>query len=226
MAGGEEHILADAYVDKAASYFEGARADYVSALPKGPTARIIELGCGAGGTGRLALERGKAGYYLGIEAFEPMAARARTVLSRVVVGDIERMELPSDVGLFDALILSEVLEHLASPEQALAKLARTLKPGAMVFASSPNISHWRNIINLIQGRFDYEKSGMMDYTHLKWFTPASFRRLFEDAGFDVTTVEPLNPVRRSVSLLTRFVPSLASMTYFQINLHGRYGRIG
>lgn len=222
MTDTEAHVLSGAYEEKADAYFESPRADYVYFLPANPDARVIELGCGSGATGRLALAEGKAGYYVGIEAFEPMAAKARTVLDRVLVGDVERMALPADLGQFDALIMSEVLEHLTAPEQTLQKLARVLKPDAYVFASSPNISHWSNIRNLLRGRFEYTESGMMDYTHLKWFTPSSFRKMFKDAGFEVTRLEPLVAPRRIIRLLMKIFPGFASLAYFQINLHGRY----
>ena len=96
------------YREKAADYFGAARRDYVDAMPSDRTAAILELGCGAGGTGALALQRGKAGTYVGIELVEPMAEQARGVLTTVHQGDVETIELPYAPGAFDALVCSEV----------------------------------------------------------------------------------------------------------------------
>jgi SAM-dependent methyltransferase len=220
MAVMEAHpLIGDYDAKREISYFGNARADYVGALSGGGLS-ILELGCGNGATGALALREGKARCYVGIELFPEVAAEAGRVLTKVHCGDIEQMEIPYGPGTFDGLILSEVLEHLLDPQAVLQRLVRTLKPGAVVLASSPNICHWRNLVNLGRGRFRYTDSGMMDRTHLRWFTPESFRELFEGAGVVVDRLAPLNALRAWERLImkTQFAP----LMYYQINLHGRY----
>jgi SAM-dependent methyltransferase len=209
------------YEAKPQSYYTKPRADYVELLPEDPNASILELGCGDGATGALALRNGKCGSYVGIEMFVPMAERARQVLTSVHVGNVENMELPYAAASFDALILSEVLEHLVDPQAVLNRLAVLLRPGALVFASSPNIAHWSNIKGLCLGRFEYTESGMMDRTHLRWFTPASFAAMFEAAGVKVDRVAPLNRLGRRAKLL-RFLLGrrFDAVWFYQINLHG------
>ena len=220
MTSGSHQTLSKSYLAKEESYYTGAREDYVELLPTNPSARVLELGCGNGATGELALRLGKAGFYLGIEAFEPMAARARGVLTEVIQGDVEHVDLPLLPASFDALIASEVFEHLTDPSATLDRLVKALKPGALVMASSPNIAHWSNVLSLIRGRFEYTDSGMMDKTHLRWFTPDSFRQMFADAGINVTYCEPLQRPGRLTRLILRLIPKLKHMTYYQINLHG------
>ncbi|MDE2403593.1 MAG: class I SAM-dependent methyltransferase [Sphingomonadales bacterium] len=222
MPAGENHLLHDAYDEKQGTYFDNPRRDYVDRLARNGDAAILELGCGTGATGGLALAKGKAGRYVGIELFAPAAAAAERVLTTVHCGDIETMTLPYGPDTFDALILSEVLEHLVDPEAVLRRLVATLKHGARVFASSPNVCHWRNVVNLARGRFRYAEAGMMDRTHLRWFTPESFRQLFEDVGVVVDRLAPLNRLRRIERLIGALVPPLAPLLYFQIDLHGRY----
>jgi SAM-dependent methyltransferase len=220
MPDDREHALDSDYASKDTSYFGNPRFDYVALLPTNPDAAVLELGCGNGATGRLALRDRKAGRYVGIELSAAMADEAARGLSTVHCGDIERMTLPYGTGTFDALILSEVLEHLVKPEAVLRQLVATLKPGALVLASSPNICHWKNIVELARGRFRYADSGMMDRTHLRWFTPESFRELFENAGVTVDTLAPfnrLNLVERSISKVLR---PLRPLMYYQINMHG------
>lgn len=189
------HSLAAIYDDKPRNYFGGARQDLVDLLETGPTAAVLELGCSAGGTGRAVLAAGKAARYVGLELSEEAAFLAAQVLSEVQVGDVLDMDLSAYEGQFDALVLSEVLEHLVDPWTVLRKLAACLKPGAQVVASSPNVGHWRVIIELFRGHFRYRNTGVMDRTHLRWFTPESFRELFESAGVEVRSINSKHNVR-------------------------------
>lgn len=189
------------YKDKPASYFANARNDIVAMAPTGPQASVLELGCGSGGTGRAMLAAGKAGRYVGLELSETAAAVAAQHLSQVLIGDVEALDLAPLGGQFDMLVISEVLEHLRDPWTTLDRLVTCLKPGAAVFASSPNIAHWMVILDLMAGRFRYEESGVMDRTHLRWFTPATYRQMFEEAGVHVDRVGPLVPPRFKARLI-------------------------
>ncbi|HUR32807.1 MAG TPA: class I SAM-dependent methyltransferase [Vicinamibacterales bacterium] len=221
MKGSSETYLTDSYSAKNPAYYGNARRDYVAALPVDGSAAILELGCGNGATGALALAEGKCGRYVGIEMFAPMAAQARRVLTAVHEGNVETLELPYEEGTFDALIMSEVLEHLLEPDIVLARLVRLVKPGGRVFASSPNIAHWRPIWDLINGRFEYQPQGLMDRTHLRWFTPDSYRRMFERAGVTVDSLRPLVSVSRPKQLVFALLgPRFAHLSCSQMNLHG------
>ncbi len=195
---------ARAYEAKSHRYFSNARSDFVERLPHDDTARVLEVGCGTGATGALALERGRAGHYAGIELFPAAADAAGEVLSEVLCGDIETIELPWQPAAFDALILSEVLEHLVEPWAVLDKLARVVRPGGLVLASSPNVAHWRVVRELVLGRFELADQGVFDRTHMRWFTPESYAAMFERAGFAVVEVAPVTPF----SERTRIVSSL------------------
>lgn len=213
--------LIQAYEGKATAYFSNARADFVRLLPRDTTARILEIGCGTGATGALALARGRAGYYAGVELMESAAQDARDVLSEVVVGDVEQLDLDWQPAEFDALILSEVLEHLVDPGKLLRRLSRLVRPGGMVLASSPNISHWRVIGELINGRFDLADQGVFDRTHLRWFTPATFAGMFESAGFHVEDVGPVTPFSPRVETLRRITAGRFDHLFMtQISLRG------
>lgn len=210
------------YSTKTASYFSNARADFVDRLPVDRSAHILEIGCGNGATGALALSEGRAGHYTGVELFEPVAAQAREVLSEVVAGNIETLEFDWQPASFDVLILSEVLEHLVEPRQVLAKLARFVRPGGMVLASSPNIAHWRVIRELVMGRFRLSDSGVFDRTHLRWFTPESFAAMFEEAGFKVEEVGPVTPFSTRTGAISRMTGGRFDHLFMtQISLAGR-----
>lgn len=212
-----DRTLADLYDRKEDSYFSNARRDYVDALPAGGELAILELGCGNGATGAIAIEQGKCCSYVGIELFEPMARQAEQVLTKVHIGDVNSIELPYSADHFDVLIMSEVLEHLVNPERAVQKLARLIKHEGLVFASTPNIAHWRMIKSLIGGDFTYTTSGMMDESHVHWFTPRTFTRLLEQAGFRPITVGAIGDSGRLTSILPR---KLRHLGIAQINYHG------
>ena len=193
--------LIKAYEAKFPQYFAGARHDMVNRLPDNPNASILEIGCGFGETGELALVQKKCATYVGVEISETAAAVARQKLTSVLVGNVESIDLPWAEPTFDGLIMSEVLEHLVDPWQLMSRLYPLLRTGAVVMASSPNISQWRVIRELIAGRWELAESGVMDRTHLRWFTPRSYRAMFESAGFMVDHVGPVT----AFSARTRFI---------------------
>ena len=202
MQKSEQHddSEAGAYELKDPDYFEGARKDFVEQLPVNPRAHILEIGCSNGNTGALALQMKKCGKYTGVEIHDEAAQKARGKITEVLIGDVEQMELPWEDQSFDALILSEVLEHLVDPWKLLRRLHRYMKPGALVFASSPNVSHHRIIRMLLKGEWNLTDDGIMDRTHLRWFTPGTFAAMFEDNGYEVLKVEPMSPFRFQVKL--------------------------
>lgn len=212
---------AASYDEKGEHYFAGARDDYVEVLPVSAGASILEVGCGAGNTGALALRRGRCARYCGVELFPAAAALAKEKLTEVVLGDIEQIDLPWPPGSFDALIMSEVLEHFADPWAVLRRLRPLMKPGGIVLASSPNVSHASVVWGLLRGEFSHTDEGLMDRTHLRWFTPQSYRQLFEESGFVVDKVFALNRQDR----LARFVDfvsrgRLSHLFWYQTNVHG------
>lgn len=192
-----------AYAAKPHGYFLGAREDFVSELPINQQARILEIGCGEGGTGCMALEQLKCGTYCGVELFPSAADKAKHRLSEVVLGNVEQIDLPWPGEHFDVLILSEILEHLVDPWSVLKKLHPLLKPGARVFASSPNVANHRIIRMLMRGEWNLTDMGLMDRTHLRWFTPRSYRDLFESCGYAVDSVGQVGTLSAKARVISR-----------------------
>lgn len=212
----------DGYAGKPSAYFAGARADFVDAMTTDNKSWVLEVGCGSGETGALAKSRGKAGHYVGIELFPAAGARAGRVLEQVLIADVEKLELPWPDATFDAVVLSEVLEHLVEPWALLSRLARVVKPGGMVFASSPNVSHWRVVRELVAGRFELTDRGVFDRTHMRWFTPSTFRAMFERAGFSVERLGPVTPFSARTRALSRLTGGRIDHLFTaQICVHAR-----
>jgi len=191
------------YAAKPEDYFSGARHDMVADLPANPDAAILELGCGDGSTGALVRATNNDSTYVRIELDPVAAARAHARLTSVIVGDIATLDLSAHDARFDAVIASEVLEHLVDPWEALAKLASCLKPGGLLLASSPNLAHWRVIARLTRGHFDHSETGVMDRSHLRWFTPKSYAGLFQSAGLIVDRLQPITPPASRTRLLNK-----------------------
>lgn len=209
-----------AYAAKSERYFACARLDFVDALPA--SASVLEIGCGNGATGALALARGKARRYCGVELMPGPGAAARQVLSEVIVGDVERLELPWARASFDALIMSEVLEHLVEPWAALDRLAPLVRGGGILLASSPNVAHWRVIRELLAGRFPLADQGVFDRTHMRWFTPSTYRAMIERAGFSVERMGPVAPRGPRSRLASRLAGTrLDHLLVTQICIHAR-----
>ena len=187
-------VTGNAYSKKAYRYFEGVRRTFLAQLPPNPTGRLLELGCGAGNTAAAARAQGKCGYACGIELCEEPAAQARTRLDRVTVGDIEQLDLDLGPNSFDVLLMSEVLEHLRDPDRVLNKLRPLMRSGAIVLAGSPNVCHYSVLLMLLRGRWDYQREGIMDGTHLRWFSPTTYQQLFEKNGYLVEHVRPAIPL--------------------------------
>lgn len=201
-----QNDLESKYTNKASHYFEGAREDFVARLPNNKGSRVLEIGCGEGGTGALALSKDKCGEYVGIELVAKVAEKAKGRLTHVYVADVE-LDFPSFPDAhFDAFIASEVLEHLRDPWDLLKKVRPLLRPGALVLASSPNIAHRRVIKDLRRGEFNYTDIGVMDRTHLRWFTPNSYAQMFRECGFtveDVWPIQQLRPMHRMLGKLQK-----------------------
>jgi 2-polyprenyl-3-methyl-5-hydroxy-6-metoxy-1,4-benzoquinol methylase len=222
--GDVAHGGAEAYSTKVPQYFDGVRRDYIAALPHNPRARILEIGCGDGGTGSLALSEGKCGYYAAVEIFPEAAAKASNRINEVVVGNVEQLKLPWQPDTFDALIMSEVLEHLIDPWATLRKLHPLLKPGALVFASSPNVSHRRVVSMLIRGEWTLENAGIMDRTHLRWFTPKTYRELFESSGYCVDSTKEATPLTKKARVFMYFTfGRFRHLFMTQVDLRARRG---
>jgi len=210
------------YQNKPDDYFFGARDDFVKALPRTPHGRILEIGCGSGATGLLALREKRCQTYVGIELDRRAANEARKHLSEVHLGNVEHMKLKWRKDEFDALILSEVLEHLIDPWAVMKRLAPLVRAGGAVMASSPNVSHYTVIKELLKGNWDLTDEGVMDRTHMRWFTPRTFRTLFEQAGFRVEHMHPLVPFGGKAKMISRLSGRRLDHLFMrQIVVHGR-----
>jgi len=173
--------LYDGAVDLASP--NNSRTRIVGRIPVG--SRVLEVGCA---TGFMAehLTRARGCLVTGVEQ-DPDAARvAAGRCARLVVGDVENPALLARcAGEYDVIVFADVLEHLRDPATVLRALAGYLAPGGRVLASIPNVAHWSIRWRLLVGRWEYQERGILDRTHLRFFTRRSALRLFQQAGLAV-----------------------------------------
>jgi SAM-dependent methyltransferase len=173
------------YGEKVGQYFNRASWGVIGAIPEGPH-KILEIGCSAGKTGETLKKTGRAAEVVGVDLNPAAVAAAADRLDNAFCGDIEQLELPYPADYFDYILCGDVLEHLQDPWRTTKKLSHYLKPDHFLIASIPNIRNWRVLRDLIfKGRFDYTKAGILDRTHLRFFTRRSIVQMFEEAGFTV-----------------------------------------
>lgn len=145
--------------------------------------RVLEVRCGSGKFGS-ALKARRNCEVWGIELFPPAAEVAAQRLDKVLVADVETGTLPLPVGYFDCVIYNDLLEHLRDPWQHLRDIPPYLRPGGHVIASIPNIRH-HQVMNDVhfRGEWRYQSAGILDQTHLRFFTKTSIREMFESVGY-------------------------------------------
>ena len=150
--------------------------------------RVLDVGCGAGNLGEFLSQKNNECYGITISEKEVELAKKR--MADVIIGDIEKMtELPFPKGFFDVVIFSDVLEHLKDPAHALQLVKPYLNADALLIASIPNVANIEVRLKLLMGKFDYERKGILDNTHLRFFTHRTAKDLIVNAGYQIKEVE-------------------------------------
>jgi O-antigen biosynthesis protein len=159
----------------------------------GNARRVLDIGCADGYIGEYLRETYRTEYLAGIELDAGSARQARECYDMVVEGDAEDGDvwgkLPRE---FDAVIAADVLEHLRRPEKVLEKIGHQLAAQGSLIVSLPNVAYWEVRRDLFfRGRWEYTDWGILDRTHLRFYTRQSAERMLRDAGYRIMTVEPV-----------------------------------
>ncbi|MDP8977694.1 MAG: class I SAM-dependent methyltransferase, partial [Actinomycetota bacterium] len=157
----------------------------------------------------------------GIELDPVAAERARRFCERVWVGDLQHIDAEELDGPYDLLLFGDTLEHVADPVTVLQVLATKLRPAGTLVVSIPNVANWSVRLGLLAGRFRYTERGILDRTHLRFYTRRTVVEMLEQAGFTVDRVVgtipvPLvhsEPLCRTAHLLGNLRPSLFAYTF-------------
>lgn len=185
------------YQAKEDGYFQHVREEMLAFIPKNAS-NILEIGCGDGSFGAYVKKNISCSYY----GIEPDKRFAKSAFERLDHFDnslfTSESKLPTS--FFDCIVFNDVLEHLADPHTTLLNCKVFLKPDGVIVSSIPNLRHAPYLYRLAYlGEFQYENSGIMDKTHLRFFTKKSIKKMYESLGFEIVQHVGINK-----SLATRF----------------------
>jgi 2-polyprenyl-3-methyl-5-hydroxy-6-metoxy-1,4-benzoquinol methylase len=189
------------YDKKSLNYFSNVRKDIINFLPE-KIDRVLEVGCGTGETLSFIKSQYKNATTVGIELTEGAAALAVHKVDFIKNIDVEKTNYTTGLGEFDLILLLDVLEHLRDPWEVLKSLVKNnLSINGTVITSIPNARNHALLFNLFAGSFDYKNSGVLDKTHLRFFTKNGMFRMMEDAGLTIIKHKPTNLDGKSRSSL-------------------------
>lgn len=177
---------------KKEEYYLNVRKEMVDYIPL-DSKKILDIGCGEGNFGALLKSERQVEVW-GVEYEKAHASVASSKLDKVLWGDIDLLleQLPDNY--FDAIICNDVLEHLLDPYKLLEKIKSKLVNGGVVISSIPNIRYFRNFFDLLfRKNWDYADEGIMDFTHFRFFTTNSIRKMYQSLGYEIISHEGINP---------------------------------
>lgn len=188
-------------------YFEIANPEIpriLEALPRG--LEVLDVGCGSGVHGA-ELKRIHGHRITGVDLSESSIQKASMRLDDAFVADVTQPELYPFFGVrqFDVILFSDILEHLYSPLEVLRRHCQLLAPGGHILISLPNVAIWNVRLELLAGRFEYQDTGTLDRTHIRFFTRRTFQRFLKEAGLLV------RQKRISPGILRPFVPLIKKL---------------
>lgn len=165
---------------------------------------ILDMGCGAGQLGRKLREMNKVSEMIGVELFAPAAAEAAKYYDKVYQDNVESLTLPySDY--FDYVICGDILEHLIDPWEMVDRIYKMLKKDGALICSIPNIRYWKITKDLVlTGRWNYTDKGILDSTHLRFFTKSTFFEMLHNANYRITWQEMSIPGKKKYANLLTF----------------------
>ena len=178
-------------------------------IPSVSSGHVLDVGCS---TGYLAKLLNQKGYKVsGVEINEDSAKKAEKFCSRVVISDLDKVLISSlfEPGDFDLIVYGDVLEHLKNPWLVLQESRKLLNENGYIIASIPNIAHGAIRLSLLNGQFNYCNYGLLDNSHIRFFTKDSVISLFEKTGYRIEELDRTTyPIfSDSSSLVVPYIPS-------------------
>ncbi|MEQ9423291.1 MAG: class I SAM-dependent methyltransferase [Cyclobacteriaceae bacterium] len=204
-------------------YFTNSRPEMDQFLPM-EIKNAIEFGCGEA----IFLSRVKEKFQCeawGVDIDQNSLMKAEVKIDRCLLGNADQIltELPNNY--FDCLICNDFLEHIIDPADFLRKIAPKLNAGAYLISSIPNVRYCENVFELlIKKDWKYKEAGILDRTHLRFFTKKSVQRMVDDAGFKIVRIKGINRqggLLGSLALMLFDIISLGTQTdmkYLQFGL--------
>ncbi len=161
-----------------------------SYIPK--KSRVLDLGCADGKLGKYLINHLDC-YVVGVEKEKKQAKIAQKCLHKVIIGNLENQQIIQLIKRqekFDVIFASSILEHLTLPQNTIKGIIPSLKKNGVIIITLPNVAYWLVRLNLLFGNFNYTKSGILDITHLRFFTIKTARNFIsKDCSLKILTTE-------------------------------------
>ncbi|MCU1288024.1 MAG: methyltransferase [Acidobacteria bacterium] len=189
----EDHYksLQREYAGKQEGYYDGDRRELLRFIPMGAKT-ILDIGCGSGNFGQM-VKRERDCIFWGVEPNREAAERAKEKLDKVINDAFSDKLAEIKDGFFDVICFNDVLEHLVNPEDVLSQCRGKLTGNGIIVASIPNVLYYPVMESLlIRKDWQYQDAGVLDKTHLRFFTKKSIVRMFEDNGYEVIAITGIN----------------------------------
>jgi len=171
-------------------YYEQPRTEMLKYIPQ-DAKRILDVGCGYGSFGRLLVEKGLEVW--GIEKNETASNIAKKSLTNIITGDLYSVLSSLPPRHFDCIVFNDVLEHLVDPFAILSTVRQNLSLHGVVVVSVPNVRFASVLYRLmIEKNWRYSEWGVMDKTHLRFFTINSLAEAFDQCGYEIRLIEGIN----------------------------------
>jgi 2-polyprenyl-3-methyl-5-hydroxy-6-metoxy-1,4-benzoquinol methylase len=203
--------------EKFDGYYRLVRPE-VAQLIKSDYHKVLEIGCGEGNFRKNLILPHE---YWGVEPNEYAANIAKKNCDKVLVGLYEQIHESIPNQYFDLIICCDVIEHIQDTEYFLYSLSKKIDPnnGEIIF-SIPNVRYYNNIIELLVNKdWKYDVKGILDKTHLRFFTQKSIVRLFGENNYEISEIVGLNPIEGKKRILINiFKPFIGDMQYFQFGV--------
>lgn len=211
------------HIDKVDMSVDSSHAKLIKLV--GNSKKVFEVGCSNGYVSKVLKEQFHCSV-TGLEIDPNAAKEAQKYCFRIIVGDVEEIDFSKELGdeKFDVITFGDVLEHLENPQKALEGIRGFLRDNGYVLASIPNIAHISVGLELLEGKFNYRSTGLLDDTHIRFFTKENIQKLFRESGFEIVywdrvIVKPEETEFKTVlnkypvSLLSFFESGSESQTY-------------
>ena len=178
------------YLDKKISYFNSPRLDLISLIPNRKNNKVLEIGAGGCDTLLEMKKTGLASEVVGVELMHlPDSNQNHPDIDKLIIGNIENIELDLTDNYFDVILCGDVLEHLIDPWNILSKLYKFLKPEGIIIISVPNIREFETLYKIIiKADFSYSEQGILDRTHLRFFCKKNIISLLNDTSYKLLSI--------------------------------------
>jgi|LGOV01.1.fsa_nt_gb 2-polyprenyl-3-methyl-5-hydroxy-6-metoxy-1,4-benzoquinol methylase len=190
---------------KSSTYYLGKRPDIIKLLPNCYT-KVLEIGCGDGGFSKNLKQTCE---YWGIEPVQNVAKSATKSLHKALIGTYQEVHEHLPNNYFDLVICNDVIEHMEDHDQFFEMIKQKMRPDSHIVGSIPNVRYFANLYALLLKRdWMYKDKGILDRTHLRFFTEKSLKRTILEHGFVIEEFQGINSAimrLRSIKRIIRYV---------------------